>query len=363
MEMMCKSKRVDLRIEEGGRRSMLILGCSRMGKTICALGLALYLICQGYLVNLIDFGMRWSPGDIWGLLAAGVTKRKVGAEGIVLIFASASELIGCSRIILNAIGITSHAADSLLREVLSQLCDDLDGSFSYGDIAKALVGREAVGDERKWIEVLMARLDSLQGVPRIQFRVDADADFSDTNIIWDLWGLEEVYVQVITCLVLYALYCQQRRKLKDGNCKKRVFVVLDEFQNLDCNRKSILGSCLVEGQKYGLGLILITQFLQGNFSDAVINQFKQVGFRFYFRLTEDEAWAVSRQLVYDSEQRKRLCEKLARLPRGQCLFVGPHSLDGRQEIAEEPRFVEIKADALGVEHESTNMNVPPAKGL
>ncbi len=361
MELVCCGKQMQIRMERGGRISILILGQSRMGKTVCALGLAEFLVGQGYSVQLIDFGMRWSPRDVWGLLAAGVTRRSVDTDGIVLTFASASEVTGCARIILNAMGISSHAAESFLRKVFTQLCDDLNGFFSWEDIVKALKGKEVTGDEQKWNEVFLARLDSPQGLPQIQFKVDTKAGFSEASAIWDLWGIEETYVQTVTYLILYVLYCQQRRKLRDGGSTKGVFVVLDEFQNLDCSRKSILGTCLVEGQKYGLGLILITQFLQGNFSEAVVNQFKQAGFRFCFRLTEEEAWAVSRHLVYDSEQRKRLCEKLTRLPRGQCLFVGPHSIEGRQEVTEVPRFVEIKADIPGTEHEATDINIPTIK--
>lgn len=357
MELVCCGKQMQIRMEKGGKISILILGQSRMGKTVCALGLAEFLVGQGYSVQLIDFGMRWSPRDVRGLLAAGVTRKNVDADGIVLTFASASEVVGCSRIILDAIGISSHAAESLLRDEFSQLCENSDGRFSWEDIMETLKGEEVAGNEQKWSEVLLARLSSLQGVPQIQFQVDARADFSEASTIWDLWGIEEAYVQTVTYLILYALYCQQRRKLRDDRGAKGVFAVLDEFQNLDCSRRSILGTCLVEGQKYGLGLILITQFLQGNFSEAVVNQFKQGGFRFYFRLTEEDAWAISRQLVYDSEQKKRLCEKLIRLPRGRCLFVGPHSLEGRQKISEAPRFVEIKADISGTEPETTDINV------
>ena len=62
----------------------------------------------------------------------------------------------------------------------------------------------------------------------------------------------------------------------------RLFLLIDEFQTLDCNRRSIIGLCLTEGQKYGANLILATQFLDGNFSDAVISQFKQGGFSLLF---------------------------------------------------------------------------------
>ncbi len=140
-----------------------------------------------------------------------------------------------------------------------------------------------------------------------------------------------------------------RRLAKERLCNKgkKVFVIIDEFQNLDCDRKSIIGTCLTEGQKYGLALILVTQFLKGNFSEAVVSQFKQGGFRFYFRLTEEEAAKVSRELAGNSRDRECLYNKLVTLPRGQCLMKGPHAIQGSVEATEVCRFVEIwdKADA------------------
>lgn len=121
----------------------------------------------------------------------------------------------------------------------------------------------------------------------------------------------------------------------------KLFLLIDEFQTLDCNRRSIIGLCLTEGQKYGANLILATQFLDGNFSDAVISQFKQGGFRFYFRLTEEEAAIVSRQLVYNLNSGAQLRKKLAELPKGNCLMVGPHTVGEKEEISENIRFLEI----------------------
>lgn len=128
--------------------------------------------------------------------------------------------------------------------------------------------------------------------------------------------------------------------------RNNIFVIIDEFQVLECDRHSIFGICLAEGQKYGLALILSTQFLLGNFSEAVINQFKQGGFRYYFRLTEEEAGNISSQLAYSTRDRKELYHRLISLPVGTCLMAGPHYVGNRKEISESIRFVEIHADVL-----------------
>lgn len=187
--------------------------------------------------------------------------------------------------------------------------------------------------------------------------MDAADVFSNVSTIWDFSGVDDVYVQLGTYLILYCLFCQQRNYFRSGafNASSffeqtlnhiKVFAIVDEFQNLNCDRRAIIGTCLTEGQKYKMNLILITQFLSGNFSEAVISQFKQGGYRFYFRLTEEEAQNVSKQLVYEKPKRIELALKLSRLPVGNCLMLGAHSIKDKTYISEDFRFVQIQEEPI-----------------
>lgn len=72
-----------------------------------------------------------------------------------------------------------------------------------------------------------------------------------------------------------------------------------------------------------------------------MNQFKQGGFRFYFRMTEEEVMTLSRQLTYDYQERKKLFQRLVTLPKGQCLMMGLHMVGKSRNISEAFRFVEV----------------------
>ena len=206
-------------------------------------------------------------------------------------------------------------------------------------------GEEAErGDERDWAYDIYSCLEGYGVVPDIVFCVDTNARFSDSSVIWDLSGLNDTYVRVSTYLILYCMYCQKKGDFKNDIQRKNVFVVIDECQNLEFDRRSIIGTCLAEGQKYGLNLILITQFLKGNFSEAIIAQFKQGGFRFHFRTTEEEAAMISGQLAFDSYTRKKLFQNLVSFPNGNCLFYGSHSIGKGQEILENLRFIKVIGD-------------------
>ncbi len=84
--------------------------------------------------------------------------------------------------------------------------------------------------------------------------------------------------------------------------------------------------------------------MAGNFSEPVIQQFKQGGFRFFFRLTEEEAAHVSKQIAYDPQVQKAIYKKLVTFPRGHCLLMGPHCVGTSREISEAIRFVEVCAE-------------------
>ena len=342
MPLLCQNKLIQLFLDE--KNSMLITGGSRMGKTVLASMLAEWLIHKGYQIHLIDLGEKWSSENKKPLYDAGVITQQVEKQGILLNFVSEAELLGCVRHILNAVGISSYeAATALKKAFLFQL--RRKRSFNFKEILIALKIIK-VSDETGWAGKIQDRFECCGEMPDICFRVEKKGIFTNTSAIWELSGIEDFYIQMAAYLICYCLFCRQRRNFKEGIGKTNTIIIIDEFQNLDCDRRSVIGMCLTEGQKYGLSLMLITQFLQGNFSDAVLNQFKQGGFRFHFRLMEEEAAIVSRQLCYNYETRKELFRKLVALPRGQCLMMGPHTVGKSNRVSESFRFVEVEQNMV-----------------
>ncbi len=342
MKLRCEKQTIGLEIPDSEKRSMLVVGGSRMGKTYFVSGLAAELITAGYIVHLIDLGEKWSDSDKMRLLNVGAEKRSVETAGHLFTFRSDEELLGCADKILSAFGSRSMRGSRVLKGVFKELLEDNDGCFMLEDVITKLENeQETVSAKKEWFITLHEFFDSCGEVPNVLFSVDTDADYYKTSIIWELSGLDDSYVHMMAYLLSYHFLCQRKWVFKDRHSDKGMFLIIDEFQNLNLNRKSILGTCLTEGQKYGLSLILITQFLAGNFSEPVINQFKQGGYRFFFRLTEEEAAHVSKQIAYDVQVQKAIYKKLITFPRGHCLMMGPHFVGTRREVSEAFRFVEV----------------------
>lgn len=342
MKLLCEDKSVHLHIQNNEKNSMLIVGGSRMGKTYFMSNFASDLIRQGEIVHLIDLGEKWKVEDKERLQMAGAIIQKVEKDGLTLMFNSVEELLTCAKNIVNALGIRSMKAVVVLKDSFKKALKIVGHTFMMKDLMQILESRSEDTEEKEWAAKICERLDCYSEIPIITFCINTE-ESSENSVIWDLDGLEDTYVQIAAYLIAYCLFCKQKRKSRNGK-KENIFLIIDEFQVLSCDRRSIIGICLTEGQKYGLSLILATQFLDGNFSEAVINQFKQGGFRFYFRLTEEEAAKISGQLAYDNKVRKELCKKLTNLPIGNCMLVGPHSIGKCQNIVENFRFMEIKTN-------------------
>lgn len=341
MKLFCDGKPIRLRMSADEKNSMLVVGGSRMGKTFFVSGFASGLIRKGDIVHLIDLGQKWSAQDRKRLQSAGADVKEAKEEGVTLVFALPEELVGCAKHIANAVGFQSVNAITVLKGKFQKLISRKK-SFAFQEIYDELKRKdENEGtDEKEWRGKVCERIETFGKLPDIRFCLQEEA-FSQSSTIWDLAGIDETYVQIMACLILYCLLCQQKRFFGRSGAK-RVFAIIDEFQNLDCDRRAIIGTCLTEGQKYRLNLILVTQFMDSNFSGAVIHQFKQGGFRFYFRLTEEEAKLVSKQIAYNASVRNQIYQKLIRLPRGQCLMIGQHSIEGSWKVLEQFRFLEVK---------------------
>lgn len=107
----------------------------------------------------------------------------------------------------------------------------------------------------------------------------------------------------------------------------KVTLVLDECQDLNWKKGSISERLLSEGRKFGVGIILSTQFLTANFPQRVIAGFMQSGFRVIFSPTEMEVRDLAKSL--DVNHWQVYAKKLRNLRVGSCFVSGVMYLDDR----------------------------------
>lgn len=339
--LVCQEQNVQLDLTQE-KLSVLVIGGSRMGKTYFMSLHGKSLIEAGKAVHLIDLGDKWSKDDK-KRIGIPITEAKAGT--IKVYFPSKESLQGSARYIANAIGYSSTEVIGVIKKALKELLQRYPSGFSGVKLVELL---ESQMETNPIVGKVYERLDSETEIPDFELLINSEQaeQIANSNIIWDLSCCEGYYVNILCQLVVFALYETKKQWFRrDAVHNKKLFVMIDEFQNIDCTQKSVLGKCLTEGQKYKIYTVLATQFLQGKFSEAVINQFKQGGFQIYFRMTEEEASVISKQLVYDIEEQKKLKRILCTLPQGHFLLKGSHYIGTNQDATERLRVVEVKQKA------------------
>ena len=239
MKILCEGKCIRLRMESTEKNSVFVTGGSRMGKTFFASNFARQLVEEGHTVHLIDLGEKWSRQDKERLSTAGAVTNEVSKQGMELAFGSETELYGCAKVIANVLGFRSPAAEAVLAECL-QVQSNVTDCLNAWDTTDA--------EKKEWGAKISMRLREWAAIPDIRFCVGQGRQNFEESVIWDFSGFDNTYIALAAYLLVYCLYCQRKRDFRNGSRMDKTYVIIDEFQNLDCDRKSIIGTCLAEVQ-------------------------------------------------------------------------------------------------------------------
>lgn len=341
MKMLCKGVEVRKEISSS-QQTEIIIGKSQYGKTFYASSEAKDIIVRKDYVHMIDLCNSWSAEDKARL---GNVNRYDFKQDMVIYMPSRNAAVKCASYIANAFGFISSEVISVLKEMITFLLDSLNGKCSIYDLLILL--KESSEDKtyafKKAANKAYVKMSSSFSEYDIKIVVD-DSKAEDMvlqNAIWDLSVLDKEGASMVAQMIMFAILETRRNWFKNNTCKPRTYVIIDEFQNIDCTKASVVGVCLTEAQRVNLYLILISQFIDGKYSDAVVHQLKQGGHFLYFRVTEDEAPKISKQLAYNVSEQEKIQRILTTLPRGYALYKGRHYLGKSKNVSENIRIIEV----------------------
>lgn len=137
-----------------------------------------------------------------------------------------------------------------------------------------------------------------------------------TNItIYSIQNFSDDVKCIITDMFLWQLW---NLKVKNNDSNKPLYIFIDEFQNMNFHANSPLYKILCEGRKYGLNLILGTQFVKGRYDKMQLAAFGQVGTKIYFRPNDDELSSVAKDI--DPSLPKKWVPTLQHLQKGYAVI-------------------------------------------
>lgn len=299
---------------------ILVTGTSGSGKTVAVQRIAGQLAKDGACVVVLNYnqshGNMEKKGTLWisvrrdgfpvSLISGGdgmdrTESRTETAQHIITV------LSGIDRM-----PVMQRAA---IRSAIGQM-ESGDGTSGndFGEILRQLriIGSRdkkfedaAVAAEEKYFEIFHM----------VQTRVHEVFIPGKTAVI-DLSEYDSRTQRILAGLAMGLLW--QRARKKGTQSRFPVYLVLDEFQVLDCRRDSVMEEILREGRKYNMNLVLATQTLS-TFPAEIQPVLEIPATRLYFPLSQKDQKKLARALPYTAEQSKKL---FSGLKRGTCLAMG-----------------------------------------
>lgn len=169
------------------------------------------------------------------------------------------------------------------KKVLGKMSQLIDGNYFRGELSQLALGNEGA-----------IKLMQMQAIPHSvkQFLTDL--------ILWQIWSYG----------------------VQNGSKDNPVYILIDEFQNVRFTPSSPLYKILCEGRKFGLNLILATQFFREKFSNSVEMAVAQVVNKIFFRPPDGEAKLIASFITQDRNGIKDYEAKLKKLRRGEAFIKG-----------------------------------------
>ena len=312
---------------EGMNRHVTIWGKSGSGKSVAMQAIASRILENGGTILAFDLHGTLSEKNIYTPLQkklAGMTKNiEAYDSGIPAnLFAPA---------------VFEDGGIERPEDTASALCDVIEATTNLGSRQRVALQRAAryVLDENLYSKKGLSALDDglrLQKTEvaanvsdKLQFILGRNV-FKDgnANTLIDCGRLNVIRLSKFDdrtqSLVSELLLAHIWRRVLSGEIKD-LYIMIDEFQNISLKKGAALEKFLVEGRKYGVGLILATQALGINFTNSQQKLLLQSGIQLYFKPAENEIRDVAK--ILGGTEIAAYTMLLSRLDVGECIALGP----------------------------------------
>lgn len=188
------------------------------------------------------------------------------------------------------------------------------------------------------IQHLLTRLEPYSKITK--FAIIPDYEMASVEIsgiiVLQLSTISEASRKFLTEVILLTLW---KEIFLLGDSKKFQTLLLDEFHNLSVKNGSAIYSFLREGRRFGVGIVLATQYIT-NYSEDEIETLMQAGNSLVFH-------PVDRNIVFsakmiDFENAKAWHVILSRLGRGEVVLKGHFRITGKDEIIADRIICKVK---------------------
>lgn len=300
---------------------ILVTGRTGSGKTVAVQQIAGQLAEDGACTVILNYNQAHSSmekeGTLWiSVRRDGFPMSLLSGDGGMSGTESREEAVRHVINILSSINRLSGNQRRIIRSAIMQMESGHGNSGNdFGEILRQI---QDIGERNKKLEDAAVAIEEkyYEVFHMTRIRVQEVAVPGKTVVI-DLSEYDDSDTQKMLAGLAMVLLWQRARK-EGMKSRFPVYLVLDEFQNLDCRKNSVMEKILREGRKFHMHLILATQTLS-TIPAEIQPVLENPATRLYFPLPEKDRKKLARSLPYTAEQSERL---LSGMEQGTCLAVG-----------------------------------------
>ena len=204
---------------------------------------------------------------------------------------------------------------------------------SLEELADACEGETNSVRDQENLAHLLSRLVQYENLQNFQIayagKGEPDVQRKQATVL-QISGFVDRERRFLAAMMLHLLWAEARMYTER---KRFDLLILDEIQFLSLKRDSPFSCMLREGRKYGIALVMATQFLSA-YEKEELETLMQAGHFLIFKPSASDIRFSAKMIAQErSADWKRILE---RLQIGWAVLVGPYHLNGRKSIARTP---------------------------
>lgn len=333
---------------------MLVLGKSGTGKTFFLMNHVENSVKEGKRINILDFSGSYTETEI--------AKKNPNLFGKISFFGGhdktpivwknnyQSKLSFCEDVadsIIKILDVKSYYQIKILKNAVKITMRKMNYFsfpmlvFALERVLKAMRGSEEnsvelmkelgveTDEDVKNLEHLYSRLAPYEHI--FNFEIRSNHDEGELPIkIFQLYDMPLLKKKFLTSFILEMIQNELKFDREKRHCD---CLVLDEFQFLPFGEEDALASLLREGRRYGIQMILLTQFVS-NYSKAEVAALLQVGQLLQFRPADTDLKFTAN--LIDPENTSEWKKILSNLSRGEAVLKGFYTINNNSTICDKP---------------------------
>ena len=344
-------------LSEEMNSSVLFCGKSGAGKTYAIKSYILDKICEGNQWEIYDYSDSYIKDKFEQDFSEDLEKFTfvdISKDNPYYVCIDAVNEEKCVDIIVESLIEVLQIKQKDIKALLCEMCFACYDTFECIDMEKLFSVIKTSYKENPSICIKYG----LNTIRKLYYILD---EYRSINVIY-MWMNKNKIIEVVNenneefkgkCFIYHMLGYSMKEKLfivemclsiiwktiVENEEDKAKYLVIDECQMISCTNNSVLAQMLRMGRKFGINLILGTQFYS-SMCKELMNTIKQVGTTIFLKPADSELVKIAKEIDYNNYT--KWVKKMELFKRGDMAVKGEYTVNENVTIWDKPILCRIE---------------------